>query len=525
MTFKSLLNILRKKLVSKKYLIFWVISVGVLLRCIYFPSVPPGINQDEASAAYEAYSLLLTGRDRWGNPFPIYFPSWGSGQNVLYSYLTIPVIAVFGLNIFSARLINVVFGILTLPLMYITVKSICNARVAFYSTLLLAILPWHIMMSRWGLESNLLPFFLLLGTYTFHRSVLSKQKSILIIFSLIPWAISFYAYATAIFIVPLFVSVSLIVYRKKIYRYRILWLFSILLFLIISMPFFIFLLKNQIFNMNFVFEKLLPFSIPLLLSRRLTESGSPIDQNLRLILNGFDDGLIWNTPSRFLPLFMVTFPFLWIGTLLYYFRLQRGSINLFFLWLICCTPLFFFVKLNINRANALLIPIIIFSTVGFLSVKDNLKSKHVKRILTATTAVWIYINVILFSSYYFSLYPSKVSAEFQVGLEDALKVAIETAHPSEKILVSNKIPINYIYVLFFMKIKPQVFQQNALYDFHDESFRVKRFDRFYFDNDSIRKEFKESFIYIHRSGESIACKAILEKKIKFWTISRCIKQR
>ncbi len=518
MTFRFPTNI-----VSKKYLIFWVICIGVLLRCIYFPSVPPGINQDEASAAYEAYSLLLTGRDRWGNPFPIYFPSWGSGQNVLYSYLTIPAIAAFGLNIFSARLVNVVFGILTLPLMYITVKSICNARVAFYSTLLLAVLPWHIMMSRWGLESNLLPFFLLLGTYTFHQAVSSKQKNIFIIFSLIPWAISFYSYATSIFIVPLFILASSIVYQKKIYKHRILWLFSILLFLAISMPFFIFLLKNQILNINFEFEKFLPVSIPLLPSRRLIESGNPIDQNSRLILNGFDDGLIWNTPSRFLPLFMITFPFLWIGTLLYYFRLQRGSINLFFLWLICGTPLFLFVKLNINRANALFIPIIILSVFGFLSIKDNLKSKRIRNLLTATTAVWISINTILFSSYYFSIYPSKVSAEFQVELEDALKTALETARPSEKILLSSKVPINYIYFLFFMKIKPQLFQQKALYDFHGNSFRVKRFDRFYFDDNSIRKDFKESFIYIHRSDESISCKAILEKKIKFWTISRCIK--
>jgi 4-amino-4-deoxy-L-arabinose transferase-like glycosyltransferase len=511
------------KIVSKKYLILWVIGVGILLRCLYFPDVPPGINQDEASAAYEAYSLLITGKDRWGNPFPIYFPGWGSGQNVLYSYLTIPAIAVFGLNIFSARIVNVVFGIITLPLMYITVKSICNARVAFYSTLLLAILPWHIMMSRWGLESNLLPFFLLLGTYTFHQSVSFKQKNIFIIFSLIPWTISFYSYATSIFVVPLFILASSIVYRKKIYRHRTLWLFSTILFLAISMPFFIFLLKNQILNTNFGFEKFLSISIPLLPSRRLIESGSPIDQNLRLILNGFDDGLIWNTPSRFLPLFMVTFPFLCIGTMLYYFRLRRGSTNLFFLWIICCAPLFLLVKLNINRANALFIPIIVLSVVGFLKIKDNLKSKRVRNILTATTAAWISINAILFSSYYFSLYPSKVSAEFQVGLEDALKTALETARPSEKVLLSNKVPINYIYFLFFMKIKPQDFQKNALYDFHGDSYRVKKLDRFYFDDEYILKDLKESFIYIHRSDESIDCKTILEKKTKFWTISRCIK--
>jgi 4-amino-4-deoxy-L-arabinose transferase-like glycosyltransferase len=512
-----------KSIISKKYLIFGVIGVGVLLRCLYFPNVPPGINQDEASAAYEAYSLLLTGKDRWGNPFPIYFPGWGSGQNVLYSYLTIPAIAVFGLNIFSARLVNVVFGILILPLMYICVKAICNARIAFYSTLLLAILPWHIMMSRWGLESNLLPFFLLLGIYTFHKAIAFKKKNILIAFSLVPWAISFYAYATSIFVVPPLMLLSLVFYRKRIYQHKVLWMFAAILFLTISAPFIIFLLKNQILNTNFGFEKLLPISIPLLPSPRLIESGSPIDQNLRLILNGFDDGLVWNTPSRFLPFFMVTFPFLWIGIALYFSRLKRGSINLFLLWMISCIPLFLLVKLNINRANAFLVPVIIFSIIGFLSIKDNLKSKNVRNILAYTTSIWIFTNSIIFSSYYFSIYPSKVSAEFQVGLEDALKIALDTANPSEKVLISGKIPINYVYFLFFRAVDPESFQKKSLYVFQGDAYLVRKFDRFYFDDQYIYKNLEKPFVYIHRSGDSVMCNVISSKTTKFWTISRCNK--
>ncbi len=516
------LNSLTKLLINRKYAIIWVIGIGIILRCIYFPNVPPGINQDEASAAYEAYSLLLTGKDRWGNPFPIYFPGWGSGQNVLYSYLTIPAIAIFGLNIFSARIVSVVFGILTLPLMYVCVKSICNARVALYSTLLLAILPWHIMMSRWGLESNLLPFFMLLGSYTFHRAVLAKPKKIFIIFSLIPWAISFYAYATSIFVVPPLLLISLVFYREKIFKNKTLWIISLLLFLATSMPFLIFLLKNQVLNINFEFEKILPISIPLLPSRRLIEKGSPIDQNLRLILNGFDDGLVWNTPARFLPLFMVTFPFLWIGIIFNFYKLRRGSINFFLLWIISCTPLFLLVKLNINRANALLIPIIILSVVGFLKIKDNLKSKHMKNILGSTVAVWIFINSILFSSYYFSIYPAKVSTEFQVGLEDALKEALAIAHPSEKILLSSKVPINYIYFLFFRAVDPESFQKKALYNFSGDSYHVQKFERFYFDEKYIFQNFQKSFIYINRLDEPMICKIILERKTKFWKISRCV---
>ena len=76
---------------------------GTALRIYKFPQVPVGLQQDEISEAYEAYSLLHTGRDRWGNRLPAYFLSWGSGQNVLQSYLTVPVVAFVGLDRVSTR--------------------------------------------------------------------------------------------------------------------------------------------------------------------------------------------------------------------------------------------------------------------------------------------------------------------------------------------------------------------------------------------------------------------------------------
>src|SRR5579875_3235756 len=93
-------------------ILFWLIlAIGVGFRVAGFPNYPPGLNQDEVSAGYESWSLLQYGTDRWGNPWPAYFPSWGSGQNVLYSYLTIPFIKVFGLTAFSVRIVSLLAGI------------------------------------------------------------------------------------------------------------------------------------------------------------------------------------------------------------------------------------------------------------------------------------------------------------------------------------------------------------------------------------------------------------------------------
>lgn len=40
-----------------------------------------------------------------------YLVSWGSGQGALLTYLTIPWVAMFGANVFTARIVMVLLGI------------------------------------------------------------------------------------------------------------------------------------------------------------------------------------------------------------------------------------------------------------------------------------------------------------------------------------------------------------------------------------------------------------------------------
>ena len=158
-----------------KLLVFAVLGLGIAVRVWHFPAVPPGLNQDEAASAYEAFSLTQTGCDKWGNPWPVYFPAWGSGQNVLLAYLTIPVIKAFGLSIFAARLVPLLLGLLTLPLFYYCLRPL-GRYPALLGLLLLAVAPWHFMLSRWGLESNLLPFWMLLGCTTLSRAISTQRR-------------------------------------------------------------------------------------------------------------------------------------------------------------------------------------------------------------------------------------------------------------------------------------------------------------------------------------------------------------
>ena len=80
--------------------------------------------------------------------------------------------------------------------------------------LLLAVNPWHIMMSRWGLESNLLPFFLLLGIYLTARA---KEHPWSLLGAAVSLALGIYAYGTAFFFLPVYLILSVIWLRRDLH--------------------------------------------------------------------------------------------------------------------------------------------------------------------------------------------------------------------------------------------------------------------------------------------------------------------
>ena len=148
-----------------------LVLIGVAVRLWQLGAAPCGLNQDEAYAGYEAYSLLTYGVDSWGYHNPCYFISWGSGMNVLESYLAMPFVAVLGLTELAIRLPQAILGCVSLPVMYLLLTRLFSRRVGLLGLALTAICPWHIMLSRWGLESNLAPGLLLLGLYFLVRGL------------------------------------------------------------------------------------------------------------------------------------------------------------------------------------------------------------------------------------------------------------------------------------------------------------------------------------------------------------------
>src|SRR3990170_4092898 len=99
-----------------------IFLLGFVLRIYKLNVRPLGFTWDEAALGYNAYSLLHTGRDEYGQLAPVVFKSFGDYKPGLYIYFTVPAVALLGLNEFATRLPSAVFGTLLLPVLFIFAK-------------------------------------------------------------------------------------------------------------------------------------------------------------------------------------------------------------------------------------------------------------------------------------------------------------------------------------------------------------------------------------------------------------------
>ena len=237
-----------------------LILVGAAVRLLWLGEVPGGVHQDEASVGYDAWALLEHGIDRHGYRYPVQFVAWGSGQDALYGYLSMPFIKILGLNLLSIRLLHAILGVAALFVMYAVGRRLVDGRFALCALFVLAISPWHVMLSRWGLESNLLPVLLLFGFALLLRGLRTPRYMVPAFLLL---ALALYAYKTAYVFVPLF-TIGVLAYgmQRRLADFRH-WGLGLAVMAVAALPIGLFLAVN-LFDLPAVETPLL--SIPRLTS-------------------------------------------------------------------------------------------------------------------------------------------------------------------------------------------------------------------------------------------------------------------
>ena len=483
-----------KNFISRNELVLalFLIAAGASVRFLMLGVNPPGLNQDEASTGYEAWSLLHYGIDRNGDSWPALFVSWGSGQNVLYSYLSIPFIALFGLNVVSVRLLAALAGTLTLPVFYLLSKNIRGGLFGLAALTILAFNPWHIMISRWALESNLLPFFLILGLYF---TILSLKKPWFLTGAAVSFGLSLYAYGTAFLFVPLFlIFLAVFLFTKKRPKAAFsLWAFlsAAVVFLLLALPITV---CNAINVLGLGEAKLFGMTLPVLTQTRQAAT-TAFGGGISVYLDNFvtllrlmaiqSDGLPYNSVEglMFAPLFL---PLSLIGLFFCLYDAVKRNLRtgeaVMLLCVFACLLSAFVIDVNINRINMLFLPVIWFSAYGLWRVLrfSGRRFPEILTVVLATAAVFsIIFGFLTFEYRYNTETRSALSMRFFTGLGEAIGYA--KSLDTDTVYITDSVNAPYIYALFYGRIPPDVFDETVVYLNPDGAFRqVERFAEYRF---------------------------------------------
>ncbi|MDE2025267.1 MAG: glycosyltransferase family 39 protein, partial [Patescibacteria group bacterium] len=197
-----------------------IFLLGTGLRFYKLGAVPNSMDWDEVSWGYNAYSVLLTGKDEYGQFLPLSFKAFGDYKQPVYVYSELLPIQLFGLNAFSVRFPSAFFGTLSIPFVFLLVYELFRKKkyavpAAFLSMLFFAISPWHIQFSRVAFESVLGLFFVLLGVWLFVKGYRLQNKWYIFAAAVV-LAISAYSYHAQKLFTPLFV-VGLVIYAKDFF--------------------------------------------------------------------------------------------------------------------------------------------------------------------------------------------------------------------------------------------------------------------------------------------------------------------
>ena len=427
---------------------FICISVGVLMRIVHFGSIPGGLNQDEASIGYDAWCLAHFGTEGNGVPWPVHLISWGNGGNASYAYMAIPFVAV-GLSPFTLRLPMLIASLASLFLVWFVMRRLFDERAAWASAAVVALSPWHIMLSRWALDCNALPFLFLCGLALLIVSLQSNRKFGWLILASVMFGVSVYSYGPAYLAVPIFVLGALTICATGGLLSRWQAIIAAVIFAVTSLPIALYIFVN-FFHWSSI--HLAGITVPRLPTtpRFQTETIAGPFHNLgelfRFLITQ-QDGKIYNAIAPYGVVYSGAFLVLAIGLVaaipVLVVRRQWPLVRLFIpLWIVACIPTGIFQEPNINRLNLLIMGLI--SLVGVaLAIVD----KRVRGILIAGLVAPLILSG-FFARDYFTFEGDQIAVEFFDGLLPALANARGTTPEGGKICVTDQINMPQIYALF-----------------------------------------------------------------------------
>lgn len=509
--FKRGLNLfLKNKLLI---LIFVLAAAGRLILLTY---APPALNWDEVSHGYNAFSILKTGSDEWGKLLPLSnFRAYGDYPLPLNLYITIPFIAIFGLNEFSIRLPHALLGSLTPVAAYALFWGLTKSkRISLLGAFLVAVEPWGFFLSRFVVQSNLSVFFLTASLAAFFNR---HKNAYLLPLAVLFLGLTLYSYHTTRIVAPLLLIFGYLIYRKSIHelfqKHTKIKILSIVTLLIFFVPLPFILLRPEAYaRSKFTFilnEGAISKIAELRQKSQLPETFKRLVYNRpTYFVNKFLGNYVSYFSYKFLfveggtqyqfsvpgkgLLYPVGLPFFYLGSLLIIRKAIKGESDYGFIlaWLVLAPiPAALTNEVNaVVRATTMLPLPMLATAVGFVSVSEWVRSKIKLGSTLPLFIIYVVILALFAQSYlrvYFTEYRRNYSWSWQYGYREAVEYAKENYQKYDKIIVTKKYGEPHEFFIFYWPWDPAKYKSdpNLIRFYQSGWYWVDRFDKFYFVND------------------------------------------
>ncbi len=487
---------------SNKTLFWLVIFLALALRIVFLDRIPSSLYTDEVDQGYNAYSIMKTGRDEHGAILPVSLRSFGDWKPPLQTYLMIPFIYIFGLNETSVRLPSVLLGLGTIVLSYYLVKELFRdyrkaEKLALLVSFFLAISPWHLLQSRSAMLVVISLFFLEGGILFFVKGLNNSKYYIL---SSVFFVLSIYAYYGLRVVAPLIFLVLVLINRKQINFRQKEIILSMIIGLLMTLP----LILSFINNPDVVFGRARTVSVfydqgtKLRQWELISQDGAGAS---RLISRLFHNNLVMfgrNIIQRFLihldgrylvvngdhappfqiPNMGIIYPFdfflIIIGLIVAYKR-KFSSRNLLLWWLVISIipAAFTYMTPAANRTFNAIIPFMVFLAIGLLSI---FKKGQVFRPLIFSLI--FSVSFAYFLRQYFLVLPADHADWWNGGMKETAKYVLSVSEKYDNVVFLDKDGMPYIYLLFYGKIDPNLYQKMALRNYHADEFGFERIEEY-----------------------------------------------
>jgi 4-amino-4-deoxy-L-arabinose transferase-like glycosyltransferase len=525
-------------------LLIIIVFVAAGLRLWQLGAVPTSPDWDEAALGYNAYSIMQTGRDEYGKLFPVVLQSFNDYKPALYVYLAIPSIFIFDLNTFAVRLPSAIFGILTVLATYFLLKELFaknpkseirnpkqiqnsnnenikdllengkwKMEIPLIATALLAISPWHIQFSRVAFESNIGLAFNVFAALFFLKGL---KNPWFLSLSTASAAMSIYAYQSEKIFTPLFLIILIIIYRKELFSVSKKYLYSsVLIGILVLLPTIQYFMTNEnafarakgvsIFSSQthvnqgerkrYIDDAMQGDTIGLFLHNKYISYGKEMIYGYTahfspnwLFIRG--DLERHHAPGMSL-LYLWELPFLLVGFYMLLFGpfSKKTKIFIFSWFLLAPFPASLSTgvphavrTLNFLPTWQIFTAIGLIISYGYISkIKYEIAKIPLKYILFSLYISFFIFNFSYYINQYFVQQNYYYSKSWQYGYEDVVSYVQKEESKYDKIIVSNKTPLDqsYMFFLFYMKYPPTLYQskQSSFGDSHMfDKYEFRTFD-------------------------------------------------